>query len=398
MEQRELEELKQRSPIVDVARDLGCEVTRNRMRCLRPESHAHGDRTPSLSLDPVRGSFRCWVCPDVRGDVIDLVRARLGCGFSEALAYLQNRAGLPAPLPSASSRTRRTPEAPVRPNSGPRHPSSSPGAQTDSDQPMLDFSSSPKAADPPDSPRPGRRGSSVPPLPAPLDPGRKSEILAALFQTAAPVAGAAARYLKQRRIFQPVWEAQGLRVVDDYRRVSAALEAAFPAEELKASGICNDNGHLRFYRHTLLLPYRDAQGRPQSLQARALDPEIRPKELTLPGGVPAPYNAGILDGLPGIVYLCEGAIDTLTLLGAGFPAVGVPGAGNFKPAWASLFRGKRVFVAFDGDAAGEAGAVRVLAELGGAGIDAHRQPIPPGLDVNAWLAGGRGPRTPPGLE
>jgi DNA primase len=84
-------------------------------------------------------------------------------------------------------------------------------------------------------------------------------------------------------------------------------------------------------------------------------------------------------------------------LGSGFAAVGIPGAGNFKPEWAELFKNKRVFVAFDGDAAGDAGAVKVLSLLGNAGITGHRLPIPPGMDINAWLASGAGPKIPPGL-
>ena len=42
------------------------------------------------------------------------------------------------------------------------------------------------------------------------------------------------------------------------------------------------------------------------------------------GPIPIPYNARLLDGEPGQIYLCEGVIDTLTLLEQGFPAVGVP--------------------------------------------------------------------------
>ncbi|HLP39926.1 MAG TPA: hypothetical protein VK465_00335, partial [Fibrobacteria bacterium] len=72
MDKSEIEALKAAHPILEVARTLGLEIQHNRIRCLRPQNHAHGDRTPSVSLRPDKGSFRCWVCPDVRGDVIDL--------------------------------------------------------------------------------------------------------------------------------------------------------------------------------------------------------------------------------------------------------------------------------------------------------------------------------------
>ena len=111
------------------------------------------------------------------------------------------------------------------------------------------------------------------------------------------------------------------------------------------------------------------------------------------GPIPCPYNIRILNGEPGPVYLCEGVIDTLTLIEAGFPAVGVPGAANFKPSWVPLFRNKSVYVVFDADAAGEAGAARTLSLLTAQCIESHRLPLPPGKDINDWLrSGGLGTR------
>ncbi|HLU69659.1 MAG TPA: toprim domain-containing protein [Fibrobacteria bacterium] len=221
--------------------------------------------------------------------------------------------------------------------------------------------------------------------------------LRALLALAAPVRGRAAAWLKSRRIFRRTWEAHGLRVVDDYRAVSEGLRARFPLARLQAWGLLNPAGNLRCYRHTLLLPYFD-QGEPVSLQARTLDPDVVPRELSL-GPVTVPYNAALLDGTPGRLYLCEGAMDTLSLLEAGFPAVGIPDAADFKPSWTERFREKIVFVAFDADAAGEAGAARVIALLAEGGVEAHRLQVPPGKDLNEWLrSGGLGIRLDAGEE
>ncbi|MBK7092097.1 MAG: hypothetical protein IPH59_10330 [bacterium] len=80
--------------IVKVAKDIGLDVKNNRARCFCPQNHQHGDRTPSLSFDQRSNSFRCWVCKDVHGDVIDLVMMVLGLSFPDALKFLADRAGI----------------------------------------------------------------------------------------------------------------------------------------------------------------------------------------------------------------------------------------------------------------------------------------------------------------
>ena len=57
--------------------------------------------------------------------------------------------------------------------------------------------------------------------------------------------------------------------------------------------------------------------------------------------------------------------------------MGVPGAANFKPAWAPLFRNKVVHVAFDPDAPGETGAAKAIERLQAMGIEARRLTPPP---------------------
>jgi DNA primase len=225
-------------------------------------------------------------------------------------------------------------------------------------------------------------------------------ILAALLEACVPVGGKVARYLQKRRIFKRTWDQQKLRMIEDYAGVSRKLESAFGFKDLERTGFFNAAGHLRYYRHKLLFPYLDAQGRAVYMQARAIDTEPSgpggsagtsrsiPKELSMSGPIPVPYNSRLLNGEPGQIYLCEGVIDTLTLLEQGFPAVGVPGAANFKPAWAALFRNKTVHVAFDPDAPGESGASRTIDTLIANGIEARRLSPPTGMDLNDWFRKG----------
>lgn len=394
----DLEALKAASPIEDIARDLGLTVVHHRIKCPMPGRHAHGDRTPSVTLWPERGLFKCWVCPDVKGDAIALVRLVQGTSFAEAVRWLQSRAGMPlqASMPSVMPATRPV----AKPARGPSKPNTQvstpwvtapktvvPGAKALSDSGSAAHLGSPDAA----SQVPGDASTQPTPLadpeisdPGPTDPGR-AVILKKLFELAAPISGPAAKYLQSRRIFKRTWEKQGLRWVDQYARVSAGLVETFGVAALQKHGLFNAEGHFRYYRHVLLFPYFDLKGEIVYLQARTLQATVTPKELSLAGPIPLPYNVAALKGEKRHVYLCEGVVDTLTMLEQGMPALGVPGAANFKPEWVPLFLDHFVHIVFDPDAAGEAGAHRVEALLGEAGISAKRRPMPAGKDINDWL-------------
>lgn len=413
MDKADIEAIKAANPILDVLRDLGIPFQNNRIRCLRAENHAHGDRTPSVSIWPDRGQFKCWVCPDVKGDVIDLVRLARGCTFREALEFLGRNDLGTAPLPPLRARPNAsgptpTGHAPGAPAAGPAHrpPVHGPLFRPESpDSVVLHGSGSipgPHAVSGVGSEASVRSESlesllkepvtNTLPAPAPGD-GLDDEILrhrilAALLEACPPVGGKVAQYLQKRRIFKRTWDQQKLRMIDDYAGVSRKLEAAFGFAELERMGFFNAAGHLRYYRHKLLFPYFDAQGRPVYMQARAIEADAKPKELSMSGAIPIPYNSRLLNGEPGQIYLCEGVIDTLTLLEQGFPAVGVPGAANFKPAWAALFRHKTVHVAFDPDAPGESGAAKAIEKLQAQGIEARRLTPPTGMDLNDWFRKG----------
>ncbi|MDB5049097.1 MAG: zinc finger CHC2-family protein [Fibrobacteres bacterium] len=371
MDKADIEAVKAANPILDVLRDLGIPAQNNRIRCLKPEGHAHGDRTPSVSVWPDRGQFKCWVCADVKGDVIDLVRLARGCTFREALDYLGRNTFGTAPLPPLRPRPKASPASahPAPPGPGGDEPSTL--------QESLPALGSLLRESPP-----------PPPDAEVEDDILRHRVLAALLEACAPISGKVAQYLQKRRIFKRTWDGQRLRMIDDYAGVSRKLEAAFGLADLERAGFFNAAGHLRFYRHKLLFPYLDPQGRAVYMQARAIEADAKPKELSMAGHIPLPYNSRLLNGEPGQIYLCEGVIDTLTLIEQGFPAVGVPGAANFKPSWAALFRNKSVHVAFDPDAPGESGAAKAIEKLQAHGIEARRLTPPTGMDLNDWFRKG----------
>jgi DNA primase len=251
---------------------------------------------------------------------------------------------------------------------------------------------------PPHAPTPTSAAALKAARPHTVSAADRAAMLAAVLEVSAPVraGGKAAAWLKARRIFRKTWDAQALGVVENYRRASEVLLERFPLATLQAGGLFNKDGHLRFYRHSLLIPWHD-HAAVVYVQAYAPEAGAQPPMLSTAGPVPCPYNAQVLDGTAGRLYVCAGPLDTLELIEAGFPAVGLPSASGdagdrepkvmLKKSWLPRFQKKSVYVAFDGDAEGEAAAATVIAQLMGGGVEAHRVAVPAGKRVSDWVAG-----------
>jgi DNA primase len=339
LNESEIKELKSTLSITAVAQRLGLNVVKGRFRCFFPERHAHGDRTPSVSINEEKGYFRCFVCNNVKGDAISLVQIALGISFLEAIKWLKS---------DTPSIIRDSQKSPIK--------KSKQSGQKKEEHPKF----------------------------------FKEKIIFDFLSLLSPIPpnSAAGWWLAKRHIYKPTWDKVLLRLLDDYDHVSRKLLAEHSLEDLQFAGLFNSQGNLRYGRHPLIIPYIDERHRPFFFQARAIDKNIQPKELNFQGTIPFPYNKEVLDGKPGTVYLCEGAIDTLTLLGNGFSAVGIPGANSFKPEWSGLFRNKKVILCLDNDEAGRAGEERISSLLKEAGLETRSLGLlPDGEDINSWLGG-----------
>lgn len=97
------------------------------------------------------------------------------------------------------------------------------------------------------------------------------------------------------------------------------------------------------------------------------------------------HGTGRIDGLDVLeendeVLLAEGELDRRLALQHGFPAVGhTSGAAVFKPEWAHHFAGKVVYVAYDEDASGDQGAMKVAQVLKGVAKAVYRVKL--GTDI-----------------
>jgi len=313
-------------PILQVAQGLGLKVKGRSARCF-----GHWpDRNPSLRFNLEKNTFRCYVCPGVGGSVIDLVMQVLNVSFRDALAYLGGGA-------------RKWPE---------------------------------------------RRVASGGPT---LGPEERSEILSSLL-AGSRLEKEGLGYLSGRGIGAAVAQRMGIGFLrpEAYRHAFRRLARRFGPLNVKASGL------TRFYLFAkeglafVLFPYRCGK-RVHAIQGRCLltreEAAARGvSRFVMTGRAGILYNHDVLDS-PGALYLCEGEIDTLTLLQAGYPAIGIPGSGSFDPGWLDHFRAKRVVICLDPDPAGREAAARLAEEFTKRGIQHLRVDLPGGMDVNdAYLA------------
>jgi hypothetical protein len=142
----------------------------------------------------------------------------------------------------------------------------------------------------------------------------------------------------------------GARFVADYRATMLAMMETFPLPLLRASGLFNRRGHLVFYRHRLVLPFRDG-GRPVHLVG------LGPGELHLRGRpVPVPFNLAALTETRGEVVLCASVRDAILLEEWGCPAVAIPEPPGLRVEWHEHFAGRTVLVLADGASGGRQAA------------------------------------------
>jgi DNA primase len=285
-------------PIADVADALGITVVGRTATCIAQDRHRRGDRHPSMVLLTDVNRFRCYGC-DVKGDVIDFVRAVLNLSFLEAVEWLEA-------LPS--------------------------------------------------DPAVRRQNKRVSPL---EPPAAATAVYRRLFELCRPVdddtPGGA--YLASRCITVSVAAQHHVVEMLSPAEVWASLQAEFPHDLLRTAGLVSRRGHFLFARHPLLFFHVDG-GVPTYVAARCIDGRSDVNELSLAGvRCPAPYLADTLRHPHELVVVCEGRIDPLSAVELGYTAVGVPGVHGFRDEWLPLFgAAKTVGVAFDLDCAGrEAG-------------------------------------------
>jgi DNA primase len=170
-----------------------------------------------------------------------------------------------------------------------------------------------------------------------------------------------------------------------------AVERGFTRDELAAAGLVNRRGN-DYFSGRLLFPLADARGRVLGFQARKLreDDPLRAKYVNSPEG--ELFRKGdLLYGLDRAraaiakqerAIVVEGNTDVLALSQAGLePVVASMGTALTERQLKELGRlTKRLWLCFDGDAAGEAATLRGMELAAAQGFDVRVVALPAGSD------------------
>jgi DNA primase len=170
-----------------------------------------------------------------------------------------------------------------------------------------------------------------------------------------------------------------------------ALERGFTREELVAAGLVNRRGN-DYFSGRLLFPLTDARGRVLGFQARKLreDDPLRAKYVNSPEGelfrkgdllygldraraaIAKQERAVVVEGNPDVLALRQAAVE---------PVVASMGTALTERQLKELGRlTTRVWLCFDGDAAGEAATLRGMELAAAQGLDVRVVALPPGFD------------------
>jgi DNA primase len=299
----------------------------------------HEERTPSFSVNPLEKFYYCFGC-GAKGDVITFVRETEQLDFAGAVEWLADRFNV-----------------------------------------QIEFEETSPEQD-------ARR--------------RRRERLFELLDAAATFyerylwdsqAGSLARdYLAGRGLKEDVCREYRLGLaLGGATLARKAVERGFTRDELAAAGLVNRRGN-DYFSGRLLFPLADARGRVLGFQARKLreDDPLRAKYVNSPEG--ELFRKGdLLYGLDRAraaiakqerAVVVEGNTDVLALSQAGLePVVASMGTALTERQLKELGRlTKRLWLCFDGDAAGEAATLRGMELAAAQGLEVHVVALPPGFD------------------
>ena len=132
------------------------------------------------------------------------------------------------------------------------------------------------------------------------------------------------------------------------------------------------------YVGKLAIPYLTPTG-VIDIRFRSLNSDGGPKYMSRPGATTHIYNINALGNDSDVLAICEGELDTVVATQAGFSAVGLPGANNWKSFYNRVLADwSKVILLCDGDNAGREMAKHLSRELD----NVFPVFMPEGQDVN----------------
>ena len=305
----------------------------------------HDEKTPSFTVHPGRQTYKCFGC-NKGGNVLTFVMETQGLSFPESVRQLAEERGIQVPDSAAHD-------------------------------PQMDQR---------------------------VEALRNALRCAHRFfvESLASAEGAEARaYLRKRGYDEDAVKEFGLGYApDSWDRLRLAAQKAGVSERaLDDAGLVRTrtkgDGFYDYYRHRIMFPIADAQGRLVTFAGRALDPEDPAKYMNGPettvfkksGVLYAYHRARESIRRKGEALLMEGYTDVLMCQLHGFENA-VAGMGTaFTERQAGLIRRlvDRVVLLYDADSAGQSAAERALEVLLEKGMEVRIALLPEGRDVDEIL-------------
>ncbi|MFH1502020.1 MAG: DNA primase [Candidatus Eisenbacteria bacterium] len=335
-----IDEIRSANDIVDVISErIQVKKAGRNYRALCP---FHQEKSPSFNINPERQIYHCFGC-GAGGNVITFLMEHDKLSFPDAMRELADRAGI-------------------------RLPESGSGAGlADDEDPIYGA----------------------------------NEFAASYFAKALRSQGGADAlgYLNGRGLTNETIESFGLGFAvpgwDGLLR--AAAKAGFRPQTLEEAGLVvarESGGHYDRFRDRLLFPLKVSAGRTVGFGGRAMG-DAEPKYLNSPETRvyhKGRYLYGLREARPAIrvareVILVEGYMDLLSLYQGGFQnAVASSGTALTREQAKTIARYvDKVFIAYDGDAAGIAAATRAAEELIRFGLKVRVASFPEGADPDSFL-------------
>jgi DNA primase len=344
-----IDDVRERTNIVEVVKRY-VELKRAGTGSWKGLCPFHSEKTPSFHVNETRHYFHCFGCHE-KGDVIGFLEKIEQRSFTEVVQDLASRAGIELdtrPLTPAEKTARR---------------------EAESERERM---------------------------------FRVMETAAQYFQEqyASPAGAAARAYVEKRGIGAAV--AGRFRVgyaPGKWDGLSSYLAGKkIPPSDLERLGLVgvNDRGRYDFFRDRVMLPVLDRQKRVIGFGGRVLDPEIKDRKYVNSPDSPLFHKKEQLYGLHAaldalrkreVAVLVEGNFDVLSLHEAGVEeAVAPMGTALTAEQIAILGRvAKTVVVVFDGDAAGQRAAAKVIPMFVEADVDGRLARMPAGVDPDDFV-------------
>lgn len=306
----------------------------------------HGEKTPSFNVNPAREIFHCFGC-GAGGDVFAFVMRLEGISFPDAVRKLAQRAGVAIeerPLTPAELRAK---------------------SERDEQRAILDLAAR-----------------------------HYRELL-----TRRPEGAAGRSYLQKREVDPETAAAYGMGYAPERRDtlVMALKGAGHSLEAAAVLGLIRNGERGNWYdllHSRLIFPIRDSQGHPIAFAGRVLDSSL-PKYINSPES-PLYHKSSVLFGLDlalreirlaSAAIVVEGYFDHLALYRAGVRNVVATCGTALTDGHINLLKkhGDRVYLLFDGDAAGRKATVRAMELCLEQKLPAYVITLPQGEDPDSFL-------------